>query len=219
MIFYGLPPINANATNTVAVWPGQIFSAAAYREDIASARGKLPLLMTVSAIGAVIGAVILLKTPQATFMRLIPWLLLGATLLFTFSKTITARLQGVSGGDRHNTPAALLVQFVISVYTGYFGAGAGIMMLAMLAVLGETNIHVMNGIKTVLNAIANGVAVAAFILARAVYWREGILMLIGASLGGYFGAYYARKSSPELVRRMVIAIGFIMTIYFFIRKA
>src|SRR5579872_6436789 len=115
LIFYGLPPINANATNTVAVWPGQIFSAAAYREDIASARARLPWLMIVSAIGAVLGAVILLKTPQATFMKLIPWLLLGATLLFTFNKAIAARLPKASSGHGHNTPAALLVQFVISV--------------------------------------------------------------------------------------------------------
>lgn len=219
LVFVGIPPINANATNSCAVWPGTVASAVAYR---ATLRGRLstliPLVLT-GIIGGSIGSLVLLHTPQQTFMDLVPCFLLFATLLFTFSGRITRALRLDS--ESHREPRigllGVILQFVISFYIGYFGAGAGILTLAMLAVLGETDIHVMNGIKTLLATLANGTALIIFIVKHAVVWPQALLMTVGAALGGYFMAWYAQKIDPRITRTLVIVTGFSMAVYFFIR--
>ena len=216
LLFTGVPPINANATNTVALWPGTVASTAAYRQSLIHAR-KMILPLTLTGVGgALLGALILLRTPQATFLKLVPWLLLVATLLFAFSGKISAWFRSHIAEVRHHALlGAAAVQLVIAVYIGFFGAGAGILMLAMFALLGIENIHTMNGLKSYLASICNGVAIIAFVVAKAVFWPQAILMLIGASIGGYGGAYYAQKMRPALVRHFVIGVGAAMTAYFF----
>ncbi len=223
LIFVGVPPIQANATSTVAIWPGSVASTGAYRRELAQQRRSLLYLMVgTSLIGGVLGAILLLNTPASTFESLLPYLLLTATLLFTFSGQITAMLHVRSIGKARISPVRLIVlsvaQFIIAAYGGYFGGGIGILMLSTLAMMGiEENIHVLNGLKTLLASCINGVAVITFIIARAVFWPQAILMIVGAIIGGYGGAYYARKIDPKLVRYFVIAVGLTMTIYFFVR--
>jgi uncharacterized membrane protein YfcA len=220
LILTGVPPIQANATNTAALWPGTLASVGAYRREFQGDRKRMLLPLTLTGItGALIGAFVLLNTPQQTFLRLIPYLLGGATLLFALSGKITAWVRERSHHARNQTRVALfvgaLIQLCIAVYIGFFGAGAGILMLAMFAILGVESIHTMNAYKTVMATLCNGIALIPFFVAHAVFFPQALLMLIGASLGGYFGAYYAQKMDPQHVRWMVIAIGAGMAIYFF----
>jgi len=221
LLFSGMPPINANATNTAALWPGTAASVAAYRDAI---RGHRHILLPVAIsgiIGGVIGANILLRIPQATFMRMVPWLLLVATMLFMFSPQITRRVGAFVGEggapSRKGLIGGMLVQLVIALYIGFFGAGAGILTMALLAIMGVRSIHSINGLKTVVGAITNGVALLMFMLARVIVWPQAVLMLGGAVLGGYGGAWYAQKLPARYVRWFAITTGLAMSAYFFIR--
>lgn len=220
LIFTGVPAVAANATSTVALWPGSVASAGAYRNELAIRRTTLALIL-VSLVGGFLGAELLLRTPPATFARLIPYLLLVATLLFSFGSRLTgclrSRFQKGLGSPILSLLGITLIQLVIATYGGYFGGGIGILMLAALSLVGMENIHEMNALKTVLASCINGVAVIAFILAGAVMWPQALLMLVGAIGGGYGGAHYARRLDPRLVRRFVMLVGFAMTIYFFLR--
>lgn len=221
LVFTGVPAINANATNTIALWPGSVASVSAYRSELKSQRRLLFTLGGSSLAGGLLGAILLLHTPEPTFVKLLPYLLLMATLLFTFSGKITDGLRRRFGGGPGPEWAPVvgvgLLQLVIATYGGFFGGGIGILMLATLALIGMENIHAMNAVKTALASLINGVAVVTFVLAGAIVWPQAILMITGAVLGGYTGAYYARRLDPKLVRRFVITVGFLMTIYFFVR--
>lgn len=217
LLFTGVPPIPANATNTIALWTAAAASGGAYRKRLDIPRRVMIPLLTVSLMGAAAGALLLLKTPAHTFMRVLPWLTLGATLLFAFGK----KLAGARGFVlAHGTAGialaiATLVQLVVAVYGGYFGGGMGIVMLAMLAALGMTDIHAMNALKSVMGFVINGVAVVMFILFRAVYWKQGMAMIAGGIVGGYFGAHYAQKVPQAWIRVFVVLVGAGMTVYFF----
>jgi uncharacterized protein len=217
LLFSGVPPIPANATNTIALWTGAAASGSAYRSRLDVPRRVMIPLLSASLGGGLVGALLLLKTPAHTFMRVLPWLTLGATLLFAFGK----KLAGKRGSFiEHETTAAALVaatcfQLIVGVYGGYFGGGMGIVMLAMLAALGMTDIHSMNALKSVMGFVINGVAVVTFTLARAVYWKHGIVMILGAIAGGYLGAHYAMKLPQIWVRYFVVLVGAGMTMYFF----
>jgi uncharacterized membrane protein YfcA len=223
LVFTGVPPIQANATNTAALWPGTLASVGAYRGELRGDKKRLliPLIIT-GLIGGLLGATILLKTPQATFLRLIPYLLGSATLLFALSGPITRWVRNRSRHLRDQTKVAILggalLQLCIAVYIGFFGAGAGILMLAMFAIMGVENIHTMNAYKTVLATVCNGIALLTFVINGAIFWPQMLLMTVGASLGGYYGAYYAQKMDPVHVRYMVIATGAAMSLYFFIKQ-
>jgi uncharacterized protein len=217
LLFTGVPPIPANATNTIALWVGTTASGGAYRDRLSvSRRIMLPLVVT-SVIGGVAGAILLLRTPAPTFMKLLPWLMLGATLLFAFGKRLT---RGAPSGLAHDiTTRALIVasvfELIVAVYGGYFGGGVGIMNLAMLAALGMTDIHAMNALKVVLGGVINGVAVVAFIFAKAIVWPQAIVMIVGATAGGYLSAHYAQRLPQAWIRTFVILTGVAMTVYFF----
>jgi uncharacterized membrane protein YfcA len=222
LVFTGVPPIAANATNTVALWPGSVASTGAYRRELAAQKpGFLVLLLGTSLIGGILGALLLLGTSQSTFVVLLPYLMLMATLLFTLSPLITKMLRRRSAEKTQRNWATWAVmafaQFVIAIYGGYFGGGIGILMLATLAMMGMENIHEMNGVKTLLTVCINGAAMTTFIIRGAVFWPEAILMVVGAILGGYGGAYYARKIEQKWIRLFVMVVGFTMTIYFFVR--
>lgn len=218
LIFSGVLPIPANATSTVALWPGSLASAGAYREKIArSVRLVVPLVVA-SLLGGVAGAVVLLHTPQALFMRLVPYLFLAATLLFAFGGKVSGRNKGWEGGPAR-FPATTIAgvtaaQFIISIYGGFFGGGMGILMLALLAVVPIGDIHSMNGLKAVLAVAINGSAVVTFVAARAVVWPAAAVMVLGAVAGGYGGGRLAQKLNPRLVRAFVIGLGFAMAGYF-----
>jgi hypothetical protein len=218
----GVPSIPANATNTVALAPGAIASVGAYRRELAEQWPLVRLLAGVSLLGGLVGAEVLLRTPRTTFERLLPFLLLFATLLFIFSPRITARFKNTNAASAAVTrPSPIIhvavvgMQFMVAVYGGFFGAGIGIMMLAVLGIWGMTHIHKMNAVKTLEASIINGVAALRFIVSGAVFWPQAVVMIIGAVLGGYSGAYFARQLDPKLVRRFVMVVAVSLTIYFF----
>lgn len=222
LLFVGIPPVNANATNTVALWPGQVASIGAYRRQFSNLSRKtmMPLLIT-ALIGGILGGWTLLKTPQTTFLRLVPWLILISTFIFMMSGRVTRWVRSRTAAHEHHefsTGRGVIFQLFVSFYIGYFGAGAGILILAMLALLGMDRIHTMNALKALLTTISNGVAMLLFIVSHAVYWPETILMVVASMIGGYFGAHFAQKTKPEYVRAMIIVIGFTLTVYFFARQ-
>jgi len=160
----------------------------------------------------------LLNTPQVTFMKMVPWLLLGGTILFAFGARITRwvnRRRPGHGPSGIMVAGVTLVQLVVGVYIGYYGAGVGFIILPLLSIMGIENIHAMNGLRTLLATCGNAVAVVLFIFARAVRWPQALVMMVGAILGGYAGAHYAQKLNQKTMRYVVIAIGSGMTIYFF----
>lgn len=221
LVFGGVPDINANTTSTIALWPGTVASVGAYRKEIEAERAGLWPLLIASFFGGIIGAVILLQTPENVFKGLLPFLLLLATLLFAFSKRLSAWVRGTMSNTKL-PPSTLragviVLQFIIAVYGGFFGGGIGIMMLAAFAMLGMDNIHRMNGIKTLMATIINGVAVLLFVLTGAIYWPQALIMIVGAIIGGYTGATYAQRIDPVRVRQFVIVVGCVMTCIFFYR--
>jgi uncharacterized protein len=223
LLLTGVPPVQANATNTAALWPGTLASVGAYRGEFRGENRRMLIpLIIVGLVGALLGAKVLLRTPQATFLRLIPYLLGGATLLFAASGRITAWVRERSDHMRNQTglavAGAVCIQLCIAVYIGFFGAGAGILMLAMFAIMGVKSIHTMNAYKTLLATLCNGIALIPFFIARAVYLPQALVMLVGAALGGYFGAYFAQKMDPRHVRWVVIVIGTGMSLYFFYKQ-
>jgi uncharacterized membrane protein YfcA len=222
LIVSGVPAIPANATSTVALWPGAAASVGAYRREFAKVNRRLVITLTVcSVIGGVAGAELLLHTPAKTFTTLIPFLLLLATMLFAFGKPLTAWWKrghpSASTLSNRSLAGMAAAQLVIALYGGYFGGGIGILMLATLGLMGMQNIHEMNAVKTLLAACINGVAVVTFVLAGAVVWGPALVMIAGSLVGGYGGAAFARRLDPRVVRWFVIAVGVVMTVYFFVR--
>jgi uncharacterized protein len=221
LLFSGVPPINANTTSTIALWPGTVASVGAYRKEIEAERQGLVPLLIVSLIGGIIGALILRNTTQDTFARLLPFLLLLATLLFAFGKRISDRARKMVSG-RALPPSTIRIgviafQFFIAIYGGFFGGGIGMMMLAAYALLGMDNIHRMNGVKTLMATVINGAAVVIFIFSGLIYWPQAIVMVVGAIIGGYTGATYAQRINPVYVRQFVIVVGCVLTVIFFVR--
>jgi uncharacterized membrane protein YfcA len=217
LLFMGVPPIPANATNTLALWTGAAASGGAYRHHLDVPRRVLLPLLLASLIGGIAGAILLLRTPPHTFMRVLPWLMLGATLLFVFGKRLAGNRASSVG---HNATVAAIVgasifELGVAVYGGYFGGGIGIVNLAMLSAVGMTNIHAMNALKSILGTTINGVAALVFVLKGAIYWPQAVVMIVGALVGGYFGAHYAQKLPQSWIRRFVILVGTAMTLYFF----
>ncbi len=216
----GVLPIQANATNTVALWPGQFTSIAAYWQDLkANLRLVLPVC-SAALLGGVVGAIVLLRTGQATFMALVPWLLLLASGLFAASGPVSGWLRRNRVSASSPTPSPSLVPLWIGVvmvcfYIGYFGAGAGFLLMSVLAVFGIQNINQVNALKVVATTTANGIAVVTFIVEKQILWKYCLLMMIAAAVGGYLGARYARRMNPRFMRLLVVLIGLGMAAYFF----
>jgi len=220
LVFTGVAPVTANATSTVALWPGSVASVGAYRRELAKiGRRDLLAFSIISVIGGVIGAFLLLRTSQKGFLAIVPYFLLFSTLAFALRGAITRWTHRRSGETPQSHWAfvrACALQFVIGIYGGYFGGGIGILMLASYSVLGMTDIHVMNALKTVLASVINGVAVLIFALSGIVVWPVALLMVVAAILGGYGGAAIARRLDPRWVQWFVVAVGAALTVYFFV---
>jgi uncharacterized membrane protein YfcA len=216
LLFTGVAPIAANATNTVALWVGVTASTGAYRKHLDISRRVMVPLAVTSVIGGIAGAYLLLHTPAQTFLRVMPWLMLGATLLFLFGSKLARTSDGLARDiSTSSLVFASIFELIVAVYGGYFGGGVGIVNLAMLAIIGMTDIHAMNALKVVLGGIINGVAVVTFIVKGAVAWRQGGVMILGALVGGYLGALYAQKLRPDRIRAFVTFVGAGMSAYFF----
>lgn len=218
LIWLGVPPIIANATNTAAMWPGSLGAVWGYRRELGDTRPRMFWLIIPSVLGSVTGAVLLRVTQAALFDRLVPLLILFATLLFAVQERVQ-RMFNVTP-EHHGSAwfaGAMIFQFFVSVYGGYFGAGMGILMLAALAILGHDDIHQMNGLKNVLAVSINAVASVYFVMAGMVVAGDAVVMAIGAIIGGVASAGVARRMGRTAVRRAVIAIGFAMTIALFLR--
>jgi len=220
LIFTGVLPKQANATNTLALWPGTVASIPPYRDALDTERLTLVVLSIVSVVGGILGAVMLLKTPQDAFLRILPFLLLGATILFAVGGPVTARLRrsGKPPGPRWLTLTGVsLVQLVVALYGGFFGGGIGILMLATLSLMGMRNIHTMNALKVVLASCINFVAMLTFIFAGLVEWPQALVMMVGAIIGGWGGASVSRKIDGRYIRIYVIVVGLVMSLVLFLR--
>ncbi len=213
LIFAGVPAIPANATNNTAMWLGVIASARGYREEVRAHRHMLVAASIVSLFGGLIGALLLLHTPPKIFERMIPWLLLFATVVFALSPLVTKRRDTA----HPHTPFQLVVQFFIAIYGGYFGAGMGILMLAVLSFSGLPNMNAANGLKNVLSVVINGTALVPFIIAGIIVWKIALLMAVFTMIGGYAGSRFFRRVPSQITRVVVLCIGVAMSTYFFVR--
>lgn len=223
LVFIGLPSVAANQTSTIAVFPGQVASFWAYRKILATEKRTVLVLGVTSLFGGCVGAILLLHTSSAAFDRLVPWLLLFATLLFAYGKDLRAylgwRLVEATGGEIGWTPLlkAAAFQFVIGLYGGFYGAGAGILELAVLDLLGLENIHLANALKVILTTAFNVLALVIFIAVGKIFWPQGLVMGLATVGGGYGGAWVAQRLPPAWVRHFVTVVGALMTAYFFAR--
>ncbi len=213
LIAAGVAPISANATNSAALWVGNIGSARGYAPEVREHSHLLAPVLAVSIVGSLAGAVLLIRTPAPIFERMIPWLLLIATVTFLASPLLR---RPVRQAPRHAL-WQLAAQFLVAVYGGYFGAGMGIMMLAILSFTGFPTFNAANAVKNVLSVAINGVSLVPFIIARIIDWRAAAPMAILALLGGYAGAHLFRRLPSAYGRATVITIGIVMTIVFFRR--
>lgn len=215
LIAAGVPSVQANASSTVALFPGGIASAWAYRDGLGPV-GPVALrpLLVVTTIGGVIGALLLLWTPTTTFDVVLPWLLLLATLALGFGRTLGDLLRR---RWRIGQSAVLVIQFGLGIYGGYFGGAVGIMMMAIWGLLGSHDLKSLNAPRTLLVSAANTMAVVAFIVARAVHWPETIVMLLAAAVGGYGGAQIGRRAPPGAVRAGTLLVSAGITAAFFAR--
>jgi uncharacterized protein len=218
----GLPPIVANATNTVGIWPGSLGSVYGFRRELARVPARMRWFLVPAALGGLLGALLLRVTPAGVFDHLVPWLLFFATLLFLVQGTVQRWLGSVEAARRGNgawMALALGLQLAVAVYGGYFGAGMSIMMLSVLAVTGMTDILEMNGMTSLLSLAINGVAGVTFALSGLVSWPFVAAMVVGAITGGYGAAGLARRVGKVMIRRFVIAVGLTLTAVLFLRLA
>ena len=217
LLFCGLPPVVANATSSLAVWPGSLAGLFAYRRELRAHAHPLALFAAIGAIGGLAGGVLLIASRNDVFMALLPYLLLLATLLFAGGERLSARVLSATGGQRVARGWVVLLLGVIALYGGYFGGGMGIMTLAVLALMGMSDIHEMNALKTYLVAIINGVCNALFVAVGMVDWPPCLAMMAGCIVGGYLASRWARALSRTRMRQLVLGIASAMTLYFLVR--
>ena len=241
LLYAGVAPVSANATSTFAMWPASLASALAYRDEISRGRTWMLRLGIISVVGGLLGGLLLVRTSDESFIRLLPWLMLVAAATFSFGGRLTTWARAMRSGRQGSVAVqiddstqvvrgnpgsihhvdvpmwTLPLQLIIATYGGYFGGGMGIMMLAAMAVAGMTDMHEMNALKVMLAIAINGVALAAFVVTGAISWAPGVVMVVGGVAGGYAGAAVARRVSGTVVRGIVIVVAWTMTVYFFVR--
>ena len=221
MLGMGVPPVQANATNTVALWPGQLASLATLHGDVR--RDLLPTIALTCLFGGVTGAEVLLHTRQRTFLHLIPWLILLGTVVFgvsgPLSRWMRRRSKHMEAEPPISHPALAAALFPICFYIGYFGAGGGFLVMTVLALFGMEEMHALNAMKIVAATLSNLCAIVTFILRGAVEWRYCVVSLFFAALGGYVGARLARRTNGEVLRAVVVITGCLIAGYFFWRGA
>ena len=217
----GLNAVAANATSTVAIWPGTIGSMWGYRGELKHAEPRYRILIVPSLTGGLLGALLLRWTSPETMDRIVPFLILFATILLCLQPAVQRFVKVPHHTDQHSVRwfiGALVFQFLVGVYGGFFGAGIGILMLAALGILGMQNINQMNALKVVFGGSINGIAAVYFVYAGMVEWSYVLVMAAGALAGGYGGAGMARRAGPKAVRAVVVLIGFGISVYLFLKK-
>ena len=216
LVFTGMPPVVANATGTVALLPGYVSGALGFREDLEAPPGlSLRMLIVLSLIGGAIGAGLLLITNDKTFSKIVPWLLLLATILFAVGPLLLRKLKNNETGHASGGKSAAGL-LAVSIYGGYFNGGLGILLLALFGLLGQSKLNAMNGMKNVVSALLTAIAVAIYAWGGVVAWPQALVMMIAATAGGYFGARLARRIPAPVLRTGIVAIGLIMTMLFFL---
>jgi uncharacterized membrane protein YfcA len=222
LLVFGTPPIIANATSTLALVIGTSGGIYGYRRHLDPVRPWLWRFAPVSAVGGLLGAVLLTRTSNQTFSKLVPFLILFATMLFvvqgTFRRFANLGPQASREGKHHGVGGAILFQLAVAIYGGYFGAGIGILMLASLGFIGLSDIHEMNTLKTILAALINLVAAVWFILAGLVHWPKAGVMTAGALLGYFLGSHYAQRIPQQRVRQIITLIGFAISAVTFYKE-
>jgi uncharacterized membrane protein YfcA len=209
----GLPPISANATNTVGLWPASLMAARTYLPELRAAKDKLFWRSLIAIAGGIVGALLLLASGDALFFRLVPWLILTATLLFAFSRQVVRHLSRLS--TRANAALMLVLELIFSVYGGYFGAGVGILLMAAMALAGEHDAQAANAQKNLYGGLINGAAVVIFVVKGVIHWPIALTLIAGAIVGGYLGARVARLIPAAWLRIAVITAGSILTLIYF----
>ncbi|MDA9074779.1 sulfite exporter TauE/SafE family protein [Amylibacter sp.] len=215
LVFAGVPTIAANATSAVAVFPGYLSGALGFAKELkAFPKSKFLLLIFLSISGGVLGSILLLITPEVVFSFIIPWLLGFATLLFAFGNYVSKLAEKTSDSNGFKSNIATLL---VCIYGGYFNGGLGIVLLALFSTLGMRDIHLMNGLKNIMSFALSAASVVTFAIAGIVFWKYAIIMMIAATIGGYFGVIVARKLPKSIIRIIIVIIGTIMTFIFFIK--
>jgi uncharacterized membrane protein YfcA len=217
----GFPPITANATSSVAQFPGYVTSALAYQGEIRQLWHTLPLLLIVSFLGAGLGALLLLSLENPTFRAMVPWLLIAATATFAAGPRIARRTRH-EGQATGRAPAAsalaALLQFATAIYGGFFGAGMGIMMLASLGLTQGDDYHRLNAVKNLLSIVIAAVAVAIFAQGGVIAWEAALVMVPAVAVGGWAGVAIARRVPQAIVRGFVVAVGLTLSVYYFVSE-
>lgn len=229
MLGVGLGPIQANATNTVALWPGQLTSIAGYWDEVQKHKALAVRMAGGGLVGGTVGALVLLNTPAKTFLSLVPWLLLFAALIFALSEPVMKWLTRRAAAKRTNQEAQIeakprnrwplvMATAVICFYIGYFGAGAGFLIISLLSVFGFQDLNEMNAMKVVSTTMANGVACLLFAFSGKVEWHFCLAAMVTCALGGYLSARVAKRANPRVLRMLVVCVGLGMAAYFFWRN-
>jgi len=215
LVYVGVPPIPANATSTVAVFPGYLSSALGFFKEIKNF-GMKPLLKLVglAVIGGVAGSLLLLVTPSDVFRFVVPYLLLFATVLFAFGDRVSVFLAERRAGEAPSRP--WLPTLAVSTYGGYFNGGLGIVLLALFSAQGYRDLNLMNGLKNVISFILSAASIATFAVAGIVEWNEAAVMAVAATVGGYAGAAIAKRLPKRIARRFIVCVGLVMTVLFFV---
>ena len=212
LVFTGVPTIAANATSAVAVFPGYLSGALGFAKELREVpKSKFFLLIILSVLGGILGSLLLLITPSDVFSFVIPWLLGFATILFAFGNYISKWAEKTNGSGGTMGGIATLI---VCIYGGYFNGGLGIILLALFSALGMRDIHLMNGLKNIMSFALSAASVVTFAIAGIVFWQQAVIMMIAATIGGYFGVFVARKLSKNTIRSIIVIIGLIMTLIF-----
>lgn len=215
LVYAGIPPLNANASSTVALFPGSLVASWEYRKFTQPVE-TVPLftILVLTFTGGCTGALLLLYTPSAYFSAAVPWLLLTGSITFAFGKQVGILLRRKV---KIGTITILVAQFLLGVYGGYFGGAVGIMMMAVWSIFGMSDVKVLNANKNLMVVTANAIAVIVFSAAGIVEWRETFIMMLATITGGYLGAHYSKSMNPVLLKRVIICLNFIITLLFFIK--
>ena len=220
LVFTGVPPVAANATGTVALLPGYMAGAWGFKDDMQSPPGlSMKQGVARSPVGGSVGAALLLFTPDATFRKVVPWLLLAATAMFAFGPQLRAWASGKNAdAAAASATKAAVGMLIVAIYGGYFNGGLGILLLALFGLLGQTNLNAMNGLKNWVSALLTAIAVAIYAAGGLVLWPQALMMMVAATAGGYGGARVARKLPAPVLRWGIVATGLVMAALFFWRQ-
>ncbi|EYR79668.1 MULTISPECIES: sulfite exporter TauE/SafE family protein [unclassified Shinella] len=213
MTLAGLPPIVANATSSITQFPGYVTSSLAYAKEIRADWREAALLGALSLVGGLAGALLLLSLSNPSFRALVPWLLLAATAIFAAGPYLKPK---TLSPEKPITPFGLVGQFVTSIYGGFFGAGMGIMTLAVLGLTKGGDYHRLNALKNFLAVVIAGMAIVVFASGNVVGWPQAAVMVPAAALGGWSGVWAARRVPQPVIRGLVVAVGIALTIYYFV---